>query len=188
MPQSVIKPKTQNFKRNPSPKAKTSGFKDYLAIAQALDITTRPTRPDFTATMEAKEYATAIAATPATAFGATAVWGKLEIEEGTLKVMRKPIGKLQETTGKVTEITFEVADTEEMQGYLDLIAAAPLDVIIEKNNGSFIWFGDADRGVYLDDVSTENTTEKGRIAVKLTFRVLTGLYLPSGTTISYVTA
>ena len=63
MPQSVIKPKTQNFKRNPSPKAKTSGFKDYLAIAQALDITTRPTRPDFTATMEAKEYATAIAAT-----------------------------------------------------------------------------------------------------------------------------
>lgn len=186
MPQTLVKPKVGNYKRNPSPTAKLAGYKDYIAIALSLDISTRPTRPEFTGTIEGKAFATAVAATPATAFGSTAVWAKLEVEVGTLSITAKPVGNLKENSGDMTEIKFEVIDTDEMQGQLNLLRSAPLEIVAETNAGQFVWCGDADSNVYITEISRENTSAKKRIAVTMQFTPLSALYLPTGTTISYV--
>jgi len=183
MAQTIVKPKIQKILRNPNAKSKLAGYKDYIAIALSSDITVRPVRPDLTSTVEGAAYATATVTAPA--FG-TATFGKLEVEVGTLKVSQKPIGNIQETTGVMTEITFELADTPDNNGYISSLLGAPLDIVIEKNNGDCIWYGDADRSAYITGFTPENERTKGRITVVITFDVLRGLYLPSGTAINYV--
>ncbi|MEA5459119.1 hypothetical protein VB796_08730 [Arcicella sp. LKC2W] len=184
--QSCIKPKIQNISLCPNPEDNLSGYKDYIALALQADVTTMPSRPVYSATITGKDYATAVAATPATAFGSTAVWGKLEVKEGSLKVVTKPKSNFKDSSAVVTEITFEVVDNEDNYGYLMLLSNAPLHTVVEKNNGKMLWCGDAGKAAKLMDVSRENASEKGLISVKIEFGVLSPLYLPSGTTISYV--
>jgi hypothetical protein len=181
-----IKPKIQNIALCPNPEDNLSGYKDYVALALGADVTTMPSRPPYSGTVTGKDYATAVAATPATAFGATAIWGRLETKEGTVKVITKAKSNFKDSSSVMTEIEFEVLDNDDSFGYLMLLRNAPIHVITEKNNGQMVWCGDAGKQAKLMDASRENASEKGFIKVKIEFNVLYPLTLPTGTVVSYV--
>lgn len=181
-----IKPKIQNIALCPNPEDNLSGFKDYISLALAAEVTTMPSRPVYSGTITGEDYAKAVAATPATAFGGTLIWGRLETKEGTVKVMTKPKSNFRDSSAVVTEIEAEVVDNAENWGYLMLLRNAPLHTITEKNNGQMLWCGDAGKYAKLLDASRENASEKGFIKVKFEFGVLYPLYLPTGTTVNYV--
>lgn len=181
-----IKPKIQNIALCPNPEDNLSGSKDYVALALAADMTVMPSRPVYSNILTGKEYATAVAATPATAFGAGLIWGRLETKEGTVKIMTKPKSNFKDSSAVMTEIEFEVVDNDEVFGYLMLLRNAPIHVVTEKNNGQLVWCGDSGKQAKLMDASRENASEKGFIKVKIEFNVLYPLYLPTGTLINYV--
>jgi hypothetical protein len=181
-----IKPKIQNTKFCPNPEEHLSGYKDYLALALADDVTTMPSRPPFSGTITGQDYATAVAATPATAFGATAIWGKLAVKEGSVKITSKPAGNLKDSSAMMTEIECLCLNNSETVGYLSLLTNAPLHLVAEQNNGTMVWAGASGKNVYLRDFSPENSSEKSEIKVKFQIMTLMPLYLPTGTVLNYV--
>lgn len=183
---ACIKPKIQNIALCPNPEDNLSGYKDYVALALNAELTTMPSRPVYSNTVTGKDYATAVAATPATAFGAALVWGRLETKESTVKVVTKAKSNFRDSSAVMTTVEFEVVDNDESFGYLMLLRNAPLHVITEKNNGQMVWCGDSGRQAKLVDANRENASEKGFIKVTIEFNVLYPLYLPSGVTINYV--
>ena len=188
MGNTIVKPKlATKIKRSPNPDDALSGYKDYIAIAYSGDLTARPLRPGFTGTIEGSAYVTATAATPAEAFGTEAVWGKLEVIVGSVKLNNKPLGNLKESSAETTELMFEVMDNADNEGYLKLLKSAPLDVVVEKNSGKMIYLGDADKNVYLKEYSRDTASDKGLISVTMIFDSLRPLYLPSGVILTYGT-
>jgi len=183
---ACIKPKVENAKRCNNPE-NISGYKSYVSYCLEEDATTTPTAPAFTNTITGDDFMTAVATTPATAFGSTALWGKWEVKLDSLKTNTKAKSDFKQSAATMTTTTFEVDNNKTNKGILKKFKGASMYFVTEKPNDAMLWHGRPGAPARIVNYDDVDESESSTITVTVEVSPHEPLYLPAGTVLVYMT-
>lgn len=173
-----IKPTAKRLKRG-TVKTCETGLLDYFWVALQDDLTTFPTKTTLTNSLSYAAYATATGT-----FGTTAVWSKIEVKKGTLKVTTKNMGALKDTSAVETTVDFELDEGKDTLGFVEMYKRAEVQIVAPYVNGELLWVGRKESPAEMAEFNGESSLEKSGRTISFKASPYSPLYLPDATVIT----